>query len=111
MQVNEGMLIENIVAQCLKANGHDCFFYKKEIKEIKKKYEIDFVIRRQNKLSLVEVKSSNSNSIKSLKMTKDTYGKTINNLYVLHDGEIKKGSKEANDEGITYLPYFMACIL
>lgn len=111
LQVNEGMLIENIVAQCLKANGHDCFFYKKEIKEIKKTYEIDFVIRRQNKLSLVEVKSSNSNSIKSLKMTKDTYGKTINNLYVLHDGEIKKGSKEANDEGITYLPYFMACIL
>ncbi len=111
LQVNEGMLIENVVAQCLKANGHVLYFYKKEIKETKKSYEIDFVIRKGNKISLIEAKSSESNSTKSLKMAKDIYGKTISNLYVLHDGEIKVGSKDKNDEGIIYLPYFMACVL
>lgn len=111
LQVNEGMLIGNVVAQCLKANGHVLYFYKKEIKETKKTYEIDFVIRKGNKISLIEAKSSESNSIKSLKMAKDIYGKTISNLYVLHDGEIKIGSKDKNDEGIIYLPYFMACVI
>ena len=111
LQVNEGMLIENIVAQCLKANGHVLYFYKKEIKENKKAYEIDFVIRKGNKISLIEVKSSESSLIKSLKMAKEIYGKTISKLYVLHDGEIKIGSKESNDEGIVYLPYFMAAVI
>ncbi len=111
LQVNEGMLIENIVAQCLKANGHVLYFYKKEIENTKKTYEVDFVIRKGNKINLIEVKSSESNSIKSLKMVKDIYGKTISNLYVLHDGEIKIGTKDTNDEGIIYLPYFMACVI
>lgn len=111
LQVNEGMLVENMVAQCLKANGHILYFYKKEIKEAKKTYEVDFVIRKEKKINLIEVKSSTSQSIKSLKKVKDIYGKTISNMYVLHDGEIKIGSKESDDEGIIYLPYFMACVI
>ena len=111
LQVNEGMLIENIVAQCLIANGHNPYFYKKEIKEAKKTYEVDFVIRKQNKINLIEAKSSDSKSIKSIKLAKEIYGKTISGMYVLHEGEIKKGSKETDDEGIIYLPYFMACVL
>lgn len=111
LQANEGMLIENIVAQCLKANGHVLYFYKKEIEKAKKTYEVDFVIRKGNKINLIEAKSSESSSIKSLKMAKDIYGKSISNLYVLHDGEIKIGTKDTNDEGIIYLPYFMACVI
>ena len=69
------------------------------------------MIRKGNKISLIEVKSSESSLIKSLKMAKEIYGKTISKLYVLHDGEIKIGSKESNDEGIVYLPYFMAAVI
>ena len=35
LHVNEGMIIENMVAQCLRANGHKAFFYKKVNKETK----------------------------------------------------------------------------
>lgn len=31
LHINEGMIIENIVSQCLKANGHNAYFYKKQI--------------------------------------------------------------------------------
>ena len=29
LHTNEGMIIENVVSQCLRANGHEVFFYKK----------------------------------------------------------------------------------
>ncbi len=65
-----------------------------KIKKTKKAYEVNFVIRKQNKINLIEVKSSDSKSIKSLKLTKEIYDKTISNLFVLHDGEIKGVAKK-----------------
>lgn len=111
LHVNEGMLIENIVAQALVANGHRCYFYRKEDVEEKKTYEVDFVVREVNKLKLIEVKSSGSRYIKSLKRAKEMYGKSIDEMIVLHDGDIKIGKKETDDEYIIYLPYFMACLI
>jgi len=111
LQVNEGMLIENLVAQSLAANGHQVYFYKKEDKSEKKVYEVDFVIREKNRIKLVEVKSSGSKCIKSLKKAKEAYGKTISEMIVLHSGEIKRGKEETGDKDIIYLPYFMACML
>ena len=29
LQVNEGMLVENVVAQCLRSGGHKAYFYAK----------------------------------------------------------------------------------
>ena len=91
LHVNEGMLIENLVAQALVANGHRCYFYRKEDVDEKKTYEVDFVIRDVNKLKLVEVKSSGSKYIKSLKKAEEIYGKSIDEMVVLHHGDIKKG--------------------
>ena len=46
--INQGMIIENIVAQMLRASGHDLYFheylYKAEEAVKEKKYEIDFMI-------------------------------------------------------------------
>lgn len=106
LHVNEGMIVENMVAQSLRANGHAAFFYKETNKETKKVVmEIDFLIRRGRKVVPIEVKSGGSKSIKSLIKIKEKFGKRIGDGIVLHHGEIKK------EDGIIYLPYYMAPLL
>lgn len=106
LHVNEGMIVENIVAQLLRTNGDKIYYFKKVDKESKKTVlEIDFLIRRENKIIPVEVKSSTANSILSLKKFKQFYSTHVGIQYVLYDGDIKK------DGDIIYLPYFMASVL
>ena len=67
LHINEGMIIENIVSQSLKANGHNIYYYKKTDKKTKMTImEIDFLIRQNNKVCPIEVKSTNNYSITSL---------------------------------------------
>ena len=57
LHVNEGMLIENIVAQAIRSSGEKVFYYKKVNKETKKTVaEIDFLLRRNNKVKKKEKK-------------------------------------------------------
>ena len=106
LQVNEGMIIENAVAQCLRANGHRAFFYaERDLKNKKISMEIDFLIRQEKKVIPLEVKSGRSNSILSLTRFKEKFGKRIGDAVVLHHGEIKK------QDGIWFLPYYMASVL
>ena len=106
LQVNEGMLVENVVAQCLKANGHRAYFYVERNPATRKTtMEIDFLIRQAKKIIPIEVKSSGASSIKSLQRFKEKFGKRIGQAIVLHHGEIKR-----QDE-VWYLPYYMATLL
>lgn len=106
LQVNEGMIIENAVAQCLRANGHKAFFYiERSVQSKKISMEIDFLIRQGKKVIPLEVKSGQSNSIRSLTHFKEKFGKRIGEAVVLHHGEIK------NQDGIWFLPYYMATVL
>lgn len=106
LQVNEGMLVENVVAQCLKANGHRAYFYVERHPETRKTtMEIDFLIRQGKKIVPIEVKSSGSSSIKSLLRFKEKFGKRIGEAIVLHHGEIKR------QDDVWYLPYYMATLL
>lgn len=106
LQVNEGMIIENAVAQCLRANGHKAFFYiERSVQSKKISMEIDFLIRQGKKVIPLEVKSGQSNSIRSLTRFKEKFGKRIGEAVVLHHGEIK------NQDGIWFLPYYMATVL
>ena len=68
LSVNKGMMTENLVAQMLTAKKEPLRFYEKRvISENKaKKYEIDFLIRRDNKTIPLEVKSGNSKNHPSL---------------------------------------------
>ena len=59
--------------------------------------EIDFLIRRENKLIPIEVKS--------LLKLKEMFKGKIGTLYVLHEGDFKI------EDTIVYLPYYMAFIL
>lgn len=106
LHINEGMIIENIVAQTLKANGHNIYYYKKTDKKTKMTIiEIDFLIRQSNKVCPIEVKSTNNYTISSLMKFKNMYTKKIGRSYVLHNGDIKV------EDNIIYLPYYMAFCL
>lgn len=106
LHVNEGMIIENMVAQCLRANGHKAFFYKKVNKETKRtEMEIDFLIRKNSKINPIEVKSGDHKSLSSIKKLRETYEKRIGNGIILHHGEIKQ------EENTLWLPYYMAPVI
>lgn len=104
--VNEGMLLENAVAQNLRANGHQAFFYVEKRQDGRKNImEIDFLVRHQKKIVPIEVKSGKSRSILSLQRFKEKFGKRVGTATVLHHGEVMQ-----KDE-VLYLPYYMASVL
>ena len=111
LEVNEGMLVENVVAQMLKASGHELFFYSNNSKDsAEDRMEIDFlvskpVITNRHNISPIEVKSSNSYTITSLKKLRTKFAPMLAESYVLHptDVEVK--------DGVVYLPLFMASLL
>ena len=67
--INQGMIMENVVAQMLRAAGHELYFheylYTPEGASKEKKYEIDFMIVKKKKICPIEVKSSSYMSHKS----------------------------------------------
>ena len=106
LHINEGMIVENVTAQILRSKGDIIYYYKKVDKDKKQTVmEIDFLIRRNNKVIPIEVKSSSSHSISSLKKFKNAFSCKIGMQYVLHDGDIKR------EDEIIYLPYYMVCVL
>lgn len=106
LQVNEGMLLENMVAQNIRANGRRAYYYKETSRENKKTVmEINFLIRDGNKLVPIEVKSGENRSIKSLTAFKEKYGKKVGRCIVLHHGEIRR------EDNILWLPYYMAAVI
>lgn len=111
--VNEGMLVENIVAQMLRANGHRLFFYSQSGKaEGEERMEIDFLIVRpyadaagKPRVSPIEVKSPKQYGLTSLNRFKDKFGKRIGVRYVLHVKQMRK------EDDIVYLPLYMGFCL
>ena len=110
LQINEGMLTENIVAQQFKARGHRLFFYSKYDPSTRKNsMEIDFLLTRpysdaagRNRISPVEVKSTKRYGTASLDKFRAVYGKRIGTEYILHP-------KELEHEGVRVrLPLYMA---
>ena len=106
LHINEGMLVENIIAQAIRSKGEKVFYYKKVNKETKKtEIEIDFLVRRNNKVVIIEAKSSNSKSIESLKKAKSIFANKVSKSIVLHEGDIKV------EDNIVFLPYYFAFVI
>ena len=77
LEINQGMLVENLVAQMFRAAGHQLFFFSRSDREdAENRMEIDFLIRKEtvttrHNIIPVEVKSSNRYTHTSLdKFTK-----------------------------------------
>lgn len=111
LEINEGMLIENIVAQMLAASGHKLFFFSKydEI-NAENRMEIDFLIQKpsitnRHNISPLEVKSTNRYTTTSLMKFRQKYTQFLATPYVLHTADLKEA------DGIVYLPVYMAGLL
>ncbi|MDR1082533.1 MAG: AAA family ATPase [Coriobacteriales bacterium] len=111
--VNEGMLVENALAQQLRANGCKLRFYSaRNDKKKEATMEIDFLIVREYdnvglkpRISPVEVKSTKHYKTMSLAKFKDKFGKRVGTQYVLHPRPLKAESDRL------YLPLYMAFCL
>jgi predicted AAA+ superfamily ATPase len=106
LSINEGMITENIVAQMLRFNNHQLFFYsRQDSKNRKNTMEIDFLIDVENKICPVEVKSSAYKAHSSLDKFKTKFKRSIGNSYVLYPKDIM-----IKDE-VIHLPLYMAMFL
>lgn len=107
LEVNEGMLMENIVAQMLKACGHSLFFYSQyDNNDADNRMEIDFLISKNGVTSRhniipIEVKSGARYTLSSLTKCQNKFGQFLYTSCVLHDKDLKE------EEGILYLPLYM----
>ena len=89
LQINEGMLYENVIAQMLVANGHKLYFYNHYNEEKHRNdIEIDFIISNNSKLKYkmfpIEVKSGKRYSMVSLNNFMKKYKQRIGAGYIIH---------------------------
>lgn len=105
LSVNLGYLYENIVAQCLAANGNELFYHTIMNKNSKHNYEIDFILARKNKIIPIEVKSSGYKTHKSLDVFTEKYSRRILKRYLVYTKDMSK------DQDIFCVPVYMVSFL
>lgn len=111
LSLNNGMFMENIVAQMLAANRHKLFFYSNPDRENKdNRMELDFLlpkskITNQHNINFIEVKSGTRYDLTSLEKAMKKYANELNQAIVLHPGNLRY------EDNILYLPVYMAFVL
>ena len=100
LEINMGSILENAVAQRLKANGFNLHYY-----DSAKHGEVDFVMQNGMHIDLVEVKSgSDYRKHKALDNVRSVSGWKFENTYVLYGGNV------VFDYAV-YLPWYMVMFL
>ena len=106
LHVNEWMLMENIVAQELRAGGHKLYFYSRsDTDERENNMEIDFLIRQKRKICPIEVKSGTYRKHSSLDKFRNKFKGKIGQPYILYTKDI------LIKENVIHLPIYMAMFL
>ena len=110
LEVNEGMLVENVVAQMLTASGNKLFFYSKASDVAEERMEIDFLLQKnkvtnRHNIHPIEVKSGTNYTLSSLKKCMKKFGEYMTAPTVIQAGDLKV------EDGITYLPLYMTPLL
>ena len=107
LEINEGMLVENIVAQMLRAAGHELYFFSSYSKgKAEDTMEIDFLVRKptvsnRHNISPIEVKSGKNYTTTSLTKFRRKYGQQLAVSYVIHSGDLRV------TDDVVYLPLYM----
>lgn len=107
LEINRGMLVENIVAQMLAASNHKLYFYSNSSREdAASRMEIDFLIAgstlsSRHNISPIEVKSGKNYTLSSLKKFIIKYSQMLRIPYVVHPKDMRE------EGGIVFLPYYM----
>lgn len=106
LSINEGMLVENAVAQMLRLHRERLYFYSRcDSKNRENHMEIDFLITEGKKISPVEVKLGNYRSHASLDKFRRRFSSVIGNSYILYTNDVMI------KDGIIHLPLYMAELL
>ena len=111
LSFNEGMIIENIVAQSLISSGRKLYFFSKySDNNSKEVMEIDFLISKntitsKHNIIPIEVKSGDRYTYSSLNKLKEKYKDYIDKPIIIHTKDLK-----VNDD-ILYLPIYMTTLL
>lgn len=111
LEVNMGMIMENMVAQMLAASGNRLYFYANSDRKVaENRMEIDFLIPKdkvtnRHNISPIEVKSGKNYTLSSIRKFIKKYDENVGMPYVLHTGDLKV------DNGITYLPIYMTMLI
>ena len=111
LEVNEGMLVENVVAQMLRAAGHSLYFFSQnDNSDSDNRMEIDFLTAKnrltsRHNISPIEVKSGERYTYTSLNKCIAKYGQYLSTPYIIHDKDLKIA------DGITFLPFYMTPLL
>ena len=111
LEFNEGMVIENIVAQMLVASDHRLYFYSNPCRDdASERMEIDFLVAKRkitsrHNISPLEVKSGKGYALKSLQKFRLKFARQLHTPYVLHSADIME------KDGIICLPLYMTPLL
>jgi len=106
LDVNEGMIMENIVAQMLRRNGHKLYFYSRSDSENRENHmEIDFLITENKKIAPIEVKSANYRSHSSLDKFRKKFSGKLGASYILYPKDVMQ------KDDVWHLPLYMAMFL
>jgi len=106
LNINEGMIMENIVAQMLRIHRERLYFYSRSDNLKRENHmEIDFLITEGKKIAPVEVKSGIYRSHSSLDKFRRHFSSVIGNSYILYTKDVMI------KDGIIHLPLYMAELL
>ena len=110
LEINQGMLTENIVAQMLAASGHSLYFYSASSTSAADRMEIDFLLSKSRTTSRhniipIEVKSGKNYTLASLQKYRHKFAEQTTSPIVIHAADYKE------EDGITYLPLYMTPLL
>lgn len=105
LEVNLGYLYENALAQIIKANDRELFYYVFKNGETTQSYEIDFLTTDSNKLVPIEVKSSETKNHKSINEFSKKYSSKISRRLLFSQDDI------SNDEMLELKPIYLAPLI
>ena len=110
LEINKGMLVENIVAQMLVATGNKLYFYSNSSHEKDDRMEIDFLVRKpsvtsRHNISPIEVKSSTHYTLTSLNKCINKFGEYLATSYVIHSADYME------KDGLSFIPLYMTPLL
>ena len=105
--INEGMVMENAVAQAFAANGRKLFFFSRyDLENAADRMEIDFLIRRGNALCPVEVKGGKKwAKHSSLDKFRAKFDDRLGESFILYTKDLQV------KDNIVHLPVYMAMFL
>ena len=102
--INEGMFVENMIAQTFVSQNRELFFYSRKNREDwAETMEIDFLLRNGFKICPVEAKSASFRAHASLDRFSAKFAKRLGAKYV-----VCRGSYEVGKNGVIYVPFYMA---